>query len=425
MKKVINITLGGIVFAIEQSAYDALALYLEDIKTNISSSDDAQEIVGDIETAIAEKFLLRKRSEKISVTSEDVAEVIGEMGSPADFGEDGFDASEKSTKRNDDAPIKKRLYRDADDVIVAGVASGLAKYFDIDPVIVRLIFVISVFFNGIGLLAYVVLWLVVPKALTTAQKYAMRGEKVTLKEITEQVKKNIRSLDSTEAVGLWNRLRSVLATVFEIIGGIVVLCMHILRFLVGLILLFIGAVSLAGLVSMYSIVLLSDKILLPTQVQTVLDAMIGSPLGLVAVASSFVAMAIPFLVCILTGGSLLAKRTLFSVSKVITLAVVWIIAVALAITSSALQAEKVMQEMGVDTVEERTYQININRDDSNESIIIEMQPSAEETGEATPPPSNPQSLPNTEPVVCTMDAKMCPDGSFVGRSGPNCEFVCP
>ena len=178
MKKVINITLGHIVFAVEQDAYDALAVYLEGIKQHLAGNDDASEIVDDIETALAEKFTTRKRDEKNAVTNDDVSAVVAQMGVPADFGEVQGEAKAvpaSATTQSTNSETKKRLYRDTDDAIIAGVASGLARYFDVDPVVVRIIFFVSIFFNGLGLLAYIILWLVVPKAQTTTEKYGMRG----------------------------------------------------------------------------------------------------------------------------------------------------------------------------------------------------------------------------------------------------------
>ncbi len=372
MKKVINITLGGIVFAIEQDAYDTLASYLEDIKKNLTLTDDAQEIVGDIESAIAEKFSVRKRNERVAVTDGDVAAVVSEMGSPADFreSEDADTTSSVHAQVSSDATVKKRLYRDTDDAIVAGVASGLAKYFDIDPVIVRLAFVISIFFNGLGILAYSILWLVIPKAETTAQKYAMRGEKVTLKEITEQVKKNLKGLDEVDmssAKSAWTPIRNFLNKVFIVLGIIVLAFVRMLRYLGGFLVLMVGAFSLAALVSVYSVVLLSDQIFIPTEAQTAVSIMVSSVSGILAIASSFVVSAIPLLFLILIGGSLLVKRNLCTASKTITLVVVWIIAIVLAVTASALQVEKVMHALSTDSFKHDEYQVYINLGESDEN----------------------------------------------------------
>ena len=90
MKKVISITVGGVVFAIEEDAYTKLLSYLEAIKQNLSQSADYEEVAEDIEIAIAEKFIFRKCSEKKAVSSDDVTAVTLEMGNPSDFKEDKF-----------------------------------------------------------------------------------------------------------------------------------------------------------------------------------------------------------------------------------------------------------------------------------------------------------------------------------------------
>jgi len=355
MKKVINITLGSVVFVIEQDAFDALAAYLEDIKQNLAATEDAKEVIDDIEGALAEKFIVRKRSEKLAVTTDDVSEVMAEMGSPAEFGEgDTSDtgevhATKAHTQSQSGADSNKRLYRDADDTIIAGVASGIARYFDIDPVIVRLIFVIAVFFNGLGLLAYIILWLIVPVAKTQTEKYAMRGEPITLRDISERVKKNIQGAEEANVAAVENarsNTRQLLDTFFRALGRVVRVVIMIARYVVGIVFIIGGALGVAGLVSVYTIILLSDKVLFPSDVQIALETLQGSALGIVAMLSSFIMMTIPLTVLIIAGTSLLMKSNFFTVQKTVTLAVVWIVAVVVAGTTSALQAEQVMQQVG-------------------------------------------------------------------------------
>ncbi len=352
MKKVINITLGSIVFAIDQVAYDALASYLEQIKSNLTDSDDIKEIIDDVENAIAEKFIALKRSEKMAVTLVDVEAVMSEMGSPIEFGmyeeRSGVKGQAKEHNETSDEP-KKRLYRDSDDAIIAGIASGLASYFGIDPVIVRLIFVVSSFFNGLGLLAYIILWLVVPVAETTADKYAMRGERVTLRDISERVKKNIENIqkiDDVKTKGAWFDLRNFLEKMFGIVGTIVKFVTVLIRYIAGIVLIIGGALGIAGIVSLFSVILLSDKVPFPVNIQIVLETLQGSTLGIVAIVSSGTVMLVPLIVLVVVGAGLLAKHTYFTVQKSVTLAVVWIIAVILAGTTSALQVEQVMQKIG-------------------------------------------------------------------------------
>lgn len=394
MKKVINITLGGIVFAMEQDAFDTLDVYLSQIKSRLMGNDDAKEIIEDVERAIAEKFIAARRSEKLAVTVSDVRSVMEKMGSPSDFGEAGAEESvaDAKTVEDDEGGPKKRLYRDTDDAVIAGVASGLARYFDIDPVIVRLIFVVAVFFNGLGILAYFIFWLVVPAAKTTAEKYAMRGEHVTLKDISERVRKNFDTTDIETAKGLWGTLRSVFNKMFKFLGQVMYYVAIVARYVVGTALLFGGALATAGLVSMYSIVLFSDKAFFPADAQTALDMMLGSSLGIIAVSASFVMLLIPSLVLVLVGGGLLSKRNLFTVSKSISLAVVWIVAVVLAVTTSILQLQQVLPAIDPEQFGNGDYEIHVNVTDSSVEVETISIPPIEEGVPSTPPIDEPIDL---------------------------------
>lgn len=354
MKKVISITLSSLVFAIEEDAYQALETYLNQIKSHLEKEEDVSEIVADIELAIAEKFTARKRSKTTAVTALDVQQVIEEMGSPAAFLSANSETEEnKEVPKFDPTVTKKRLYRDPDDQVIAGVASGLAQYFDIDPVIVRIIFVISVFFDGLGILAYIILWLAVPLAETTAERYAMRGEKITLKEITERAKKNFEKIDEFGADsvrGGWPKLRSFFQKIFDVFGVIVRGLVKVLRYVMGLVLTLFGALGLAGLVSLYSIDIFSDKAYLPTEAQNALATLINSTVGSGALLATFVVGFIPLVVVILIGTSLLVGRNLFTVSKSVSLGVTWVVAIALAVTLSFIQLEQALKnaELQVD-----------------------------------------------------------------------------
>jgi len=377
MKKVINITLGSIVFAIDEDAYGALASYLEQIKSNLKNGDDTKEIIDDVEIAIAEKFIARKRSEKMAVTVLDVEAVIGEMGSPVEFGEgEEVDSAPQQTAapKESAAEPKKRLYRDPDNAIVAGIASGIANYFDIDPVIVRLIFVISIFFNGLGLLAYIILWLVVPVAQTTADKYAMRGERVTLRDISERVKKNlddIEQFDYSKTKGVWYTLRGFLDKLFQILGSVLTFIISVLRYVVGIGVILAGAFGTAGLVAAYSVILLSEKVMFGAEVQQVFETLQGSALGITALVSLFITIAIPLIVAIVVGVSLLAKRNYFTVQKTVTLGVLWIVAGVLAATTIALQVEQVVQQVG--PIEGRFDESSFEMEWENGALYIEDQ----------------------------------------------------
>lgn len=352
MKKVTNITLGGVVFAIEDDAFTTLGVYLHSIEEACKHTGDYAEIASDVEGAIAEKFSHAGKSEKIAVTSTDVETVIKEMGSAEDFAEESgaetattFESQESAKQTTQ----KRRLYRNEEDVILAGVASGIATYFDIDPVIVRILFIIFAFFNGIGILVYIILWLVVPVAQTTAQKYAMRGEKVTLSHITKRVKKNLSDIDTEvlRAQKAWTPLRDFLEKILEVLGVIIKAVAVVVRYCIGIGLVLFGVFGLAGLTSAFAVALFSEKTYLLQELQIPFEMFISDTIGLVALGALYVALVIPLFFCVILGAGLCAKRSLLTVSKIIVLGTIWVIAGTVAATTVTLQTEKVVEQLHV------------------------------------------------------------------------------
>ena len=339
MKKVTNITLGGIIFVVEEDAFEALSLYLKSIETKFASSPDYEEISGDIEDAIAEKFRVRGKNKNKVVTKNDVDEVVGELGTAdevsdveiAEENKTGADTRTDTENYSTEEPSpKKRLYRDLDEGIISGVSAGLAKYFDVDPVIVRVIFIITAFLKGIGILAYAVLWLIVPAARTTADKYAMRGERMTVADITERVKKNLNDEENIKkAKGAWGSVRGVLAELFDLLGKFLRTVLHFLRYAIGIILILLAAVGTVALVSATSVFWMPDSSFINTEVNQVVDVLMEESVSVPFVLSAFVVLFIPLIVVIVFGASLLAGRSYFTVPKSITLFIIWIIAVTL------------------------------------------------------------------------------------------------
>ncbi len=181
MNKTIIININGIVFHIEEDAYEVLKSYMTDVKRHFMDSADSLEITTDIENRIAEMFSeLLARDNKQVIVEQDVQAVISQMGTVADFA--SADEDGKTTANPDFNYTKesRRLFRDPDDHLAAGVCSGIASYFDIQAVWVRLAFAIAFCFFGSGLFLYIILWIVIPKALTRADRMAMKGEKLDL-----------------------------------------------------------------------------------------------------------------------------------------------------------------------------------------------------------------------------------------------------
>ncbi len=178
MKKTMTVNLGGMVYHIDEDAYDKLKRYLDKVKQELRSTEGGEEIYQDIETRIAELFSERLKNNGQVITIKEVEEVIAILGDPEDIS--GKPTGEEYKSRN---RSYKRMYRDPDNRVIGGVCSGLASYWRVDPTIVRIIFVILAIFGMAGVLIYLILWIVLPEAGTVAQKLEMRGEAVNLSNI--------------------------------------------------------------------------------------------------------------------------------------------------------------------------------------------------------------------------------------------------
>ena len=181
MNKTIIININGIVFHIEEDAYEILKSYMTDVQRHFFNSADSLEITTDIENRIAEMFneILLKEGKQVIVVH-DVRTVVEQMGSVEDFEtvEEGEKPFGQQAFTYGTEP--RRLFRDPDDHLVAGVCAGIANYFDFNAVWVRLLFAVAVAFAGTGFILYIILWIVVPKAVTRADRMAMKGQKLDL-----------------------------------------------------------------------------------------------------------------------------------------------------------------------------------------------------------------------------------------------------
>ena len=169
MKKTLSINISGIIFYIEEDGYETLRRYLDSINNYFGSFEDSSEILADIESRIAEIFLAKLNEGKQVITSEDVTQLITTMGNVSDFKaaeESEFASSESSKKEEAKSKTsyteQKKLVRDQKRKILGGVCAGMAHYFSIDPVWTRLAFALFTLAYGTGLLAYIILWIVVP-----------------------------------------------------------------------------------------------------------------------------------------------------------------------------------------------------------------------------------------------------------------------
>lgn len=188
MNKTVNINLGGMFFHIDENAYQKLSRYFEAIKRSLTNSNGQDEIIKDIEMRIAELFSEKHANGKQVITLEELDEVIAVMGQPEDYRIDSDENEASAPKFTQQTKATKKLYRDKDGGIIGGVLAGLGHYFGIDKVWIRVLFLILLFTFGFGIIPYIILWIVMPEAVTTSEKLEMTGEPVTISNIEKKVR---------------------------------------------------------------------------------------------------------------------------------------------------------------------------------------------------------------------------------------------
>jgi len=257
MKKTFTISLGHSIFNVEEDAYEILKMYLDSIKNYFQKMENDSEIISDFELRIAENFSSKVSSNKSCIDLKDVKQVIEIMGSLDDFKEiyNDVEYEQEEEKKTDnklyrdssnriiagvcsgiaeyfkidpiivrvlffiavplnlivyiifwigipskdfDPDLRKILYRDKENGIIGGVAKGLSNYLKIDANIIRVVFTISLFFGGAGLLFYLLLWFFTKEAKTIGEKMNMSGFNVNLSNIEDFIKKKTKNLNSPE-----------------------------------------------------------------------------------------------------------------------------------------------------------------------------------------------------------------------------------
>jgi phage shock protein PspC (stress-responsive transcriptional regulator) len=226
MNKTIIININGIVFHIEEDAYETLKNYMTDVKRHFLNSADSHEITTDIENRIAEMFseILVNENKQV-IVEQDVKHVVEQMGTVEDFENAEQDAP--SAQQNNYAYSNsgsRTLFRDPDDHLLGGVCAGLGNYFDIQTIWVRLLFAIAIVFFGTGFFLYVILWIVIPKAVTRADRMAMKGEKLNLQGFKNNFEEELSAVRShltnlqDEAKPLIYKLRDFISEFFYHLG---------------------------------------------------------------------------------------------------------------------------------------------------------------------------------------------------------------
>ncbi len=268
MNKTVNINLAGIFFHIDEDAYLKLQRYLEAIKRSFTDSQGRSEIIADIEARIAELFNERVQMDRQVIRVKEVDEVISIMGQPEDYLVDDeiFEDEPQPTPRRKKSNARK-LFRDTNNSYIGGVSSGLAHYLGIDAIWIRLVWVLLFFGFGTGILLYILLWVLVPEAKTTAEKIMMTGEPVNISNIEKKIKDGFENVSETVTDVAKNvsdsvsnatknidfekqgsRIKSSSRSFFEAIGDIIMFFFKVIAKFIGVLLIFIGAAALIALI---------------------------------------------------------------------------------------------------------------------------------------------------------------------------------
>jgi phage shock protein PspC (stress-responsive transcriptional regulator) len=227
MDKSIKINLAGVVFNIDQDAYYMLRDYLQSINIHFQNLAGGNETIDDIEARIAEIFQSRKSLSAV-ISREDVEEVISIIGRPEDFEPDEMTSG---TGRSDH--YNKRLYRDPDERIISGVSGGLASYFNVDPILIRIIFIITALFYGVGFFVYVALWISLPLARSDAQKMELYGSNVPPGKGPEPPAKFITKPSHRKKPGSGSSVSDGLNEIFDAIGKVFFIFLRIILIIIG------------------------------------------------------------------------------------------------------------------------------------------------------------------------------------------------
>lgn len=259
MKKTLTVNLGGTVYHMDEDAYQLLEAYLTGLHDCFRHEQGADEIVKDFEIRMAELFGVERQGDSQPITAEEVEKVIGRMGRPEDFVDDSCQESAgKEASGNRKEKSSKKLFRDPDDRMLGGVASGIAAYGGFDTTLVRIVCLLLLFIPGLGMttvLAYMALWLVVPMARTAADKLSMRGEKVTVEGIGRTVTGGFeRAVDagrecfqSEQKRSSWKRVGDVAVTVAGAVLKVALILMALLFCPIIVFCLIVAVMALIGM----------------------------------------------------------------------------------------------------------------------------------------------------------------------------------
>lgn len=333
MNKTININLANLFFHIDEEAFSKLQRYLEAIKRSFANTSGSDEIIADIEARIAELFHEKMENERQVITQKEVDEVISVMGQPEDYmvDEDIFEDQPRSTRISSRV---RKLYRDIDNKYIGGVSSGLGHYFGIDALWVRLLWILLTIFSWGGFIfIYGLLWILIPEAVTTAQKLDMSGETVNISNIEKKVKEGFddvaEKVKNVDYEKMGNRVKSGSKSFFNSIADIILFVFKVIGKFIGIILIITGATGIVSLfIGLFTVGIL-DIIHIPGIEYYYLVNSTNTPVWLASLLALF-AIGIPFFFLMYLGLKILVNnlKSIGNIAK-FSLLGLWLISIVL------------------------------------------------------------------------------------------------
>jgi len=375
MNKTVNINLAGIFFHIDENAYAKLQRYLEAIKRSFTDPQGRSEIISDIEARISELFTERMKTEKQVISIKEVEEVIEVMGQPEDYIVDE-EIFEDEPQARTSSNSSRKLFRDTENAYIGGVSSGLSHYFNVDPLWIRLAWVILMLGFGTGFFVYILLWILMPAAMTTSDKLAMSGKPVNITNIEQKVREGFSSVkDSIEDVAdrvknqdynkAGDKIQSSSRSFFDALGNIIMFFFKIIAKFIGVILIIIGASTLIGLfISLFSVG--TSSFFSPWWMDYAQVAnTTGMPIWLIALLVFF-AVGIPFFIIFYLGLKILVNnlKSIGNIAK-FSLLGIWLVSL---LTLAVFGIKEATEHALNESVIEKT-ELNIK---SNDTIKVTM-----------------------------------------------------
>jgi phage shock protein PspC (stress-responsive transcriptional regulator) len=347
MNKTVNINLGGMFFHIDEDAYQKLTRYFEAIKRSLSSANGQDEIIKDIELRIAELITEKHSNNKHVINLKVLDEIIAVMGQPEDYRIDLDEDEPQKTDFTSTNRVSKKLYRDKDKGSIAGVCTGLGHYFGIEAVWIKIAFLLLAS-TSFGFIAYVILWIVMPVAVTTSEKLEMTGEPITISNIEKKVREEYETvsekLKNANYDKMGNQVKTGFAKFVSEVGDVSLSIFKIFAKILGVIIIMS---SLAILIILFiGVFTIGSTAFIEFPWQDFVNAGNFSDYPIWAFGLlMFLAVGIPFFFLLLLGFKLLSPsvKSIGNIAKY-TLIALWSIAIGLLISLGIKQASEFAEE---------------------------------------------------------------------------------